>query len=223
MQNAQVNATSNAIDFNTILAIQPKKASALQVASSEVNKILNDELTSISKAFNALRKATPKIAAYLALRSEKSEKFTFNADLCHQILNVGNLKALTATFDLNDSLRLKWSPNAIKTAFYKAIGVSNVKTTVDQLNQFSKNSDKNFKAILDGRLSQKGLESWTTRNLPTSLVESMVGILTNSITIAYVDGLKKAQLIDLCHTLVIEVKGKETANQLRTMILDKVK
>lgn len=172
LDNTTTTTTDNlAFDFLAIgtqqisIVTETKELTPLQLAKKDISVKLNDELTSLSIAFKALRSALLFFGKYFAMKAKASKTFTFDKALTHEILNVGSLKALTQTFELRDALRVKWSPSAMETAFYKAIGIRKVKTVAEQLTAFCGKFGENMDKIKKGKSSQNGFIAWGKTNI----------------------------------------------------------
>ena len=129
-QVAKVQETQT-IDFNSLLPTTKVKAKSLIALKNEAVKAkISDNMTSLSQGFKALLRAKTEIAAYIEEKGVKSPKSlaNFNADLCAKILNEKDLKAFTGTFDVIDQNRKNWSGNLVKVAFYRAVGLTAVRS-----------------------------------------------------------------------------------------------
>lgn len=110
-----------------------KVASELTLLKTSINKTVEGEVKSVSKYYSEFRKTYESINKWLKLQNEKGR--TFDPVKCHEILMVGNLKALTdsdkainegkATKAANEGKKYvyptQWSANRMFVAFVHAV------------------------------------------------------------------------------------------------------
>lgn len=103
---------------------EDKELTPYQQAKAETDAEIEHQMISLSAAFRALRKAAPKLVREIAEKAKTGSKMNFDKKLSHQILNEGKLGALIPTFDVVDKARVRWSRATIKSAFFRAVGVT---------------------------------------------------------------------------------------------------
>ena len=110
-----------------------KNVSELTLLKTSINKTVEGEVKSVSKYYSEFRKTYDNINKWLKLQNEKGR--TFDPLKCHEILMVGNLKAVTdsdrainegkATKAANEGKKyvypVQWSANRMFVAFVHAV------------------------------------------------------------------------------------------------------
>ena len=105
------------------LAIRQETAVSIRDANRNVTLKIQSETMSLSNAYKGLRIANSSIQAYISKSGKK-----FNSDLYQKIFLQGELKILTSSFDVIDKNRTHWTAAQIKGAFYRCVGLMNVRS-----------------------------------------------------------------------------------------------